>query len=73
MSLAVTLIFTFLLQLGVIYLPIANELFKTQPLTLTELLICIIASAIVFHAVELEKWIKKLRTPFNPDHAHRFV
>jgi Ca2+-transporting ATPase len=53
---------TFILQLGVIYLPFANELFKTQPLTLTELGICIGAAAIVFHAVELEKFVKqKLR------------
>jgi Ca2+-transporting ATPase len=58
-SLSVTLIFTFLLQLGVIYLPFANRLFKTQPLTIGELTLCIIASAIVFHAVELEKWLKK--------------
>ena len=49
---------TFVLQLGVIYLPIGNDLFKTQPLTLYELAICIGLSAIVFHAVELEKWIK---------------
>ncbi|MBL7739397.1 MAG: cation-translocating P-type ATPase [Chitinophagaceae bacterium] len=49
---------TFLLQLGVIYFPFANELFKTQPLSLNELLICIAAAAILFHAVELEKWIK---------------
>lgn len=53
---------TFILQLGVIYLPFANELFKTQPLTLTELGICIGAAAIVFHEVELEKFVKqKLR------------
>jgi Ca2+-transporting ATPase len=50
---------TFLLQLGVIYLPFANELLKTQPLSLNELLICIGASALLFHAVELEKWIKR--------------
>ncbi len=52
-------ILTFILQLGVIYLPFANELFKTQPLSINELLICLGASAIVFHAVEFEKWIKR--------------
>ena len=52
---------TFVLQLGVIYLPFANTLFKTQPLTIQELGICIAASAIVFHAVELEKFIKQKR------------
>lgn len=52
---------TFLLQLSVIYLPFANEIFKTEPLTLQELLICIVLSAAVFHAVEFEKWIKSMR------------
>jgi Ca2+-transporting ATPase len=52
-------VLTFILQLAVIYLPFANTLFKTHPLSLKELLICIAASAIVFHAVEFEKWIKK--------------
>jgi Ca2+-transporting ATPase len=52
-------VFTFLLQLAVIYLPFANKIFKTQPLSLTELLICIGISVIVFHAVELEKWVKR--------------
>jgi Ca2+-transporting ATPase len=50
---------TFALQLGVIYLPFANEIFKTQPLTFNELIICIAASAIVFHAVEFEKFVKQ--------------
>lgn len=54
-------VLTFLLQLGVIYLPFANEIFKTQPLTLNELLICIGLSVIVFHAVELEKLLKQRR------------
>jgi P-type Ca2+ transporter type 2C len=49
---------TFLLQLIVIYLPAANIVFKTEPLTLEELSICIGVSALVFHAVELEKWLK---------------
>ena len=52
---------TFLLQLIVIYLPAANKIFRTSPLTLTELLICIGVAAILFHAVELEKFIRKRR------------
>jgi P-type Ca2+ transporter type 2C len=59
MPLIGAVLLTFLLQMGVIYLPFANEIFKTQPLTLMEIIICIGASSIVFHAVELEKWIKK--------------
>lgn len=58
--LLISVLITFLLQLGVIYLPFMNKMFKTQPLTLEELGICIGASVIVFHAVELEKWIKKV-------------
>jgi P-type Ca2+ transporter type 2C len=46
------------LQLVVIYLPLANEIFKTQPLSFRELIICAGASAVLFHAVELEKWLK---------------
>jgi P-type Ca2+ transporter type 2C len=49
---------TFVLQLGVIYLPFANEIFNTQALTLNELLICIGLSFVVLTGVELEKWIK---------------
>ncbi len=50
--------FTFVLQLGVIYLPAAQEIFRTEALTWQELLICVGVSAILFHAVELEKWLR---------------
>ena len=53
-----SVLITFLLQLCVIYLPAMNSIFKTQPLTLNELLLCIAAAIVVFHAVECEKWIK---------------
>ncbi len=59
LTIAVTI--TIVLQLAIIYLPFANELFKTKPLTMFELAICFIASAIVFHAVEAEKLIKQRR------------
>jgi P-type Ca2+ transporter type 2C len=49
---------TFMLQLAVIYLPFMNVIFKTAPLSLNELSICIGLSLVVFHAVEIEKWIK---------------
>lgn len=52
-------LFTAMLQVSIIYIPFANEVFKTQPLDLREMLICLGLSAVVFHAVELEKWIKK--------------
>jgi Ca2+-transporting ATPase len=50
-ALAVTL----LLQLSVIYLPVFNEILKTQPLPLSDLLICVALSSLVFFAVEFEK------------------
>ena len=46
-------------QFCLIYSTYLNEIFNTAPLTLRELLICIGASAIVFHAVEVEKWIRR--------------
>jgi Ca2+-transporting ATPase len=52
---------TFLLQLAVVYLPLGNQLFRTQPLTLQELGSCILVSVVVFHAVEAEKWVKRWR------------
>lgn len=52
---------TFLLQMAAIYLPVANRLLKTQPLTLEELMICIALSIVLFSAVEMEKWFKKRR------------
>lgn len=59
--LLLSVLFTFCLQLGVIYIPFLNDIFKTQPLSLRELGFCILMSMIVFHAVELEKLIKRLK------------
>ena len=42
-----------------LYLPWANVLLKTQPLTLTELGICSLFAFIPFVAVELEKWWRR--------------
>jgi Ca2+-transporting ATPase len=50
---------TFFLQMILIYWPAMNKIFHTQPLTGKELLFCIGMSVIVFHAVELEKYIRK--------------
>lgn len=61
LPLLITIVLTFLLQMGVVYFPFANDIFKTQPLSTTELLICVIMAAVVFHAVEAEKWIKKIK------------
>jgi len=50
---------TLSLQMAVIYIPFLQDIFRTQSLSLTELLICIGLSSIVFWAVELEKWVKR--------------
>jgi P-type Ca2+ transporter type 2C len=50
---------TLALQMAVIYVPFLQEIFRTQALTLEELLICVGLSSIVFWAVEVEKWIKR--------------
>ena len=52
------ILFTFVLQLGTIYLPAGNRIFHTAPLTAWELGLCMVVSTIIFHAVEVEKWFK---------------
>ncbi|MDZ4844526.1 MAG: cation-translocating P-type ATPase [Chitinophagales bacterium] len=52
---------TFALQLALIYVPVFHEIFSTQPLTLFELLLCLAVSSVVFHAVEMEKLVKRWR------------
>lgn len=66
--LLITVLLTFMLQVVVIYLPLANKLFKTQPLSLQELLVCIGMASIIFHAVELEKWLRKRQFQRHPGH-----
>jgi Ca2+-transporting ATPase len=48
---------TVFLQLMIIYVPFFNVIFKTQPLSLYELILTLLSSSIVFWAVEIAKWI----------------
>ncbi len=50
---------TFVLQLAIIYVPALQGVFKTEPLTWQELGACILVSLIVFHAVEVEKLVRR--------------
>ena len=45
------------LQMAVIYVPFLQGIFKTAPLSGLELLICFAFAAVVFIAVEMEKWL----------------
>ncbi|MDO8263700.1 MAG: calcium-translocating P-type ATPase, PMCA-type [Gallionella sp.] len=56
-AMAATVIFTFVLQMATIYLPAFNPIFKTEPLAMDELAICLVLSSVVFFAVEIEKWL----------------
>jgi Ca2+-transporting ATPase len=52
---------TFCLQMATVYVPALNRIFKTEPLTVQELLMALALSSVVFFAVELEKLIKRKR------------
>jgi len=66
-------VLTFVLQLATIYVPLLNPIFKTEPLSATELAATILLSAVVFLGVEGEKTVKRskkraLNAPHS-DHA----
>jgi len=50
---------TFVLQMAVVYVPFLQEMFKTDALTLGELLLSLVLSTVVFWGVELEKWLMR--------------
>lgn len=51
---------TFALQLALIYIPFFQGFFKTKPLAPRDLAIALVVSLVVFAAVELEKWIRRI-------------
>jgi len=50
-------VLTFVLQMATIYIPALNPIFKTEPLEMGELMVCLVLSCVVFAAVEIEKWL----------------
>jgi len=60
---------TFALQMATIYVPVLNPIFKTQPLSAFELLLCLAASAVVWLVVEIEKTWRRARRAANIDIA----
>jgi len=48
---------TFGVQLAVIYVPALNPIFRTSPLPILDLILCVGLGALVLVAVELEKWL----------------
>ncbi len=56
------IVLTFALQMMTVYVPFLNPVFRTQPMTLAELLFTLALSSVVFFAVEAEKLVRRMRT-----------
>ena len=58
-------VLTVALQLATFYVPFLQPIFKTQPLTALELLVCFALAGVVFFAVEIEKWMVRKWNIYN--------
>jgi len=55
---------TVILQLGLVYFPFLQRVFRTTALPGADLVLTVAASAVIFCAVELEKWYVRRRQPY---------
>lgn len=65
--LTVSVLATFVLQLSTIYIPALQPIFKTEALSISELIACLLLSSIVFWAVEIEKLCKRKKICKAPE------
>jgi len=47
------------LQLALIYIPFFQNIFKTQPLTVTQFAVCLVTSTLLFVIIEIYKWVRR--------------
>ncbi|MCP4360041.1 MAG: cation-translocating P-type ATPase [Chloroflexi bacterium] len=52
-------VLTFVLQLALLYVPVLQSIFTTEPLNARDLVIALLASGVVFVAVEIDKWVRQ--------------
>jgi Ca2+-transporting ATPase len=50
---------TLALQLATVYVPGLDDVFMTEPLSVAELALAVAAAAVIFVAVEIEKWVRR--------------
>ncbi|MDT8899327.1 cation-translocating P-type ATPase [Thermanaerothrix sp. 4228-RoL] len=53
---------TFVLQMAVVYVPFLQNIFRTRPLPLVDLLVSLVLSSVVFLSIEAVKWVRLWRS-----------
>jgi Ca2+-transporting ATPase len=53
---------TFVLQMAVVYVPFLQDIFRTRPLPLLDLLVSLAFSSVVFLSIEAVKWVRLWRS-----------
>jgi Ca2+-transporting ATPase len=66
LPLLAAVVLTFGLQLATIYVPALNPIFRTEPLTASELALCVALSSVLLVAVEIEKALVRRGLLYHP-------